>query len=82
MKIEFNFGRDLKNKPFLFDIYEYKEKNESVLKESLLLMRDFNEINNSVLSYFLIHGYQDSFKEFSEMIKNEENYKHAMNLET
>lgn len=61
--VKFNFGP----KGFSYDIADYLRQNEKRYKKMLNKEKDFKDINNAVLNYFLFNCYPKSLEVFQSM---------------
>ena len=74
-EVTFNFG----NTPFDFDIANYVINLESRIYKSIFFRKNFEEINNNILNYFLVNGYEKCFLAFWKDLVVKKNLKFVMN---
>ena len=71
----FNFGES----QFDFDIEGYVRDIEENVNKNIFLRRNFDEINNNIMNYFLVNGFEKSFFAFYHNLENKNNLKFIMN---
>jgi hypothetical protein len=74
-EMTFNFGLE----KFEFDIEQYVEELQNKRNRQIFSKMDFSGINNNILNYFLINGYEKSFHAFYQFLEKNLNLKFIMN---